>query len=118
VSDLFLRVKIEGLARAEGLSCRLFAVPDGLLQALAGGEGGPSVVIVDLGAAGDAGFALLEALAGREPAPPTLAFFSHVDTEARHRALAAGATRVVPRSALVARFGVLVRELGAPAGGG
>jgi hypothetical protein len=57
------------------------------------------------------------ALARRDIAPPTLAFFSHVDDEARRRAVAAGVTRVVPRSALVARFAALVGELITPAPG-
>jgi len=116
MTDLFLRVKLEAMARGEGHACEVFATPQALLGALEGG-GGPAVVLVDLGAPQDAGFELLEALARRDVAPPTLGFFSHVDDEARRRALAAGATRVVPRSALVARFGALVAEMCAPAPG-
>ena len=115
VPDLFLRVKIESLARAEGSAVRAFASPQALLDQLAAGDQPlPSLVLVDLGAPRDAGFALIEGLSALAGAPPTLAFFSHVDDRARQRAIAAGATRVVPRSALVARFTALVRELGAP----
>ena len=53
---------------------------------------------------------LLERLSGVPDPPPTLAFFSHVDDAARKRAIGLGATRVVPRSALVARFATLVTE--------
>ena len=114
MTDLFLRVKLEAMARGEGHACQVFATPQALLGALDRGDG-PTLVLVDLGTPQDAGFELLEALARRDMAPPTLGFFSHVDDEARRRAVAAGATRVVPRSALVARFGALVGELAAPA---
>lgn len=111
--DLFLRVKIEAMARTGGIAFVAFATPANLLARLASTmtEAGPRVVLVDLGAREDAGFVLLEALAGRPDAPPTLAFFSHVDDAARRRAVALGATRVVPRSALVARFSALLDEV-------
>ncbi len=118
VSDVFLRVKVEALARSAGRACRVFAGPAPLVAALDAGETTP-LVLVDLGAREDAGFRLLEALAGRGgAAPPTLAFYSHVDDAARRRALAAGVTRIVPRSAFVARFAALVDEVsaGKPAG--
>lgn len=118
ISDLFLRVKIEGMARTEDRPCRVFTRSAMLVDALGTGDA-PPLVLVDLGAHNDEGFLLLEALARLDtPGPPTLAFYSHVDDAARQRALAAGVTRIVPRSALVARFGALVREVsaGTPAG--
>lgn len=115
VSDLFLRVKIEAMARTGGFAFVAFATPAELIARLASTtpEVAPGVVLVDLGARDDAGFALLEALAGRPDAPPTLAFFSHVDIASRRRAADLGATRIVPRSALVARFAELVGEVAA-----
>jgi DNA-binding NarL/FixJ family response regulator len=113
VSDIFLRVKIEALARTEGRGCRVFATAATLVAALDAGAS-PPIILVDLGARDEAGFVLLAALAGRSaPAPPTLAYYSHVDEAARQRALAIGVNRIVPRSALVARFGALVREVSA-----
>ena len=109
VPDLFLRVKIEAMSRAAGRSLVAFPTPAALLDALATAGGARhALVLVDLGAPGDAAFVLLAGLATREDAPPSLAFFSHVDDAAKRRAVAAGATRVVPRSALVARFDDLV----------
>ena len=116
VSDLFLRVKLEALARSAGLPCRAFPQAADLVRALdAPGAAPPALVLVDLGANADAGFALLEAFGARPAPPPTLAYFSHVDEAAKRRAQALGATRIVPRSALVMRFADLVREVSAPA---
>lgn len=105
------------MTRAGGRALVAFPTPAALLDALAAaGAARPALVLVDLGAPGDAAFALLGGLAAHADAPPSLAFFSHVDDEAKRRAVAAGATRVVPRSALVARFDALVAEVGsAPA---
>ncbi len=116
--DLFLRVKIEAMTRREGRLITAFATPEALLERLdatAAGGTVPALVLVDLGAPQDAGFVLLEGLAARAGAPPTLAFFSHVDDAARRRAIELGATKVVPRSALVARFSALLDEVTAPA---
>jgi hypothetical protein len=50
-------------------------------------------IVADLTHDADARIAALTS-----PRPPTLAFFSHVETEVRRRALAAGIELVVPRS--------------------
>ena len=54
--------------------------------------------------------AAVAALSARADAPPTLGFHSHVDVGIRERALAAGCSRVVPRSALMQRFAALIAE--------
>jgi DNA-binding NarL/FixJ family response regulator len=92
-----------------------FAAAAPLLERLAavGPGGAPGLLLVDLGARDDQGFVLLERLSSVPAPPPTLAFFSHVDDAARRRAIGLGATKVVPRSALVARFATLVRETAA-----
>jgi DNA-binding NarL/FixJ family response regulator len=116
VSDLFLRVKLEALARSANRACRAFSQAADLVRALdEPGGAPPALVLVDLGANADAGFALLEAFGARSAAPPTLAYFSHVDEAAKRRAQALGATRIVPRSALVLRFDDLVNEVTAAA---
>ena len=109
ISDLFLRVRIEGLARGAAIVLRNFTEPAALLAALATGAA-PRLVVLDLHARDDAAFTLLAALAARADAPPTLGFHSHVDEAIRERALAAGCTRVVPRSAIMNRFAALVAE--------
>jgi CheY-like chemotaxis protein len=118
VGDLFLRARVEGLARGAGVATRFFAAPEALVQELAATAAPPSLVIVDLSDREQRGFAVLEGLSARGKArtPPVLAFYSHVETATRERAIALGASRVVPRSAFVARFASLVEELTAQAG--
>ncbi len=119
VPDLFLRVRLEALARGAGVVLRNFTDPVALVAALPAdlaspaSTTGPRLVLLDLHARDDAAFTLLAALAGLYDAPPTLGFHSHVDTPIRDRALAAGCVRVVPRSAMMNRFGALVAEVSA-----
>jgi len=108
VPDLMLRTRLAGQARAAGTGWRAFSDARALVTAL--DEGPPRLVLLDLHAPQDAAFTLLAALATRTPRPRTLGFFSHVDVATRERALAAGCDRVVPRSALVNRFAVLVAD--------
>jgi len=54
---------------------------------------GADAIIADLTVDADTRIAALA-----QPRPPTLAFYSHVETEVRSRALAAGLELVVPRS--------------------
>jgi hypothetical protein len=56
---------------------------------------GADAIVADLTVDADTRIAALA-----PPRPPTLAFFSHVETEVRSRALAAGLELVVPRSRL------------------
>jgi DNA-binding NarL/FixJ family response regulator len=118
VGDLFLRARVEGLAREAGVGSRFFSTPDALVRELDATAAPPSLVIVDLGDREGRGFALLETFAARRhdgastrTAPPVLAFYSHVEAATKARALALGATRVVPRSAFVTRFASLVKEI-------
>jgi DNA-binding NarL/FixJ family response regulator len=111
VEDLFFRAKVEGLARPFGHAVEFHKTPHALVEALGVASARPAVVLVELGTRPEAGLALLASLAALPGAPPTLAFYSHVEDELRRQALAAGATKVVPRSAFVKRFGDLVEEL-------
>jgi DNA-binding NarL/FixJ family response regulator len=118
VGDLFLRARVEGLARGVGRPVRFFPRAEDLRAALeAAAPDAPAAVVLDLGAA--EGFRYLEGRATRAAGaadPPTLGFYSHVEEETRRRALALGATRVVPRSAFVQRFAALLEELGGAGG--
>ncbi len=118
VSDLFLRVRLEGLARVAGTALRNFTDPAALaaaLSAISDAATRPRLVLLDLHARDDAAFTLLAVLSTRDAAPPTLGFHSHVDVAIRERALAAGCTRIVPRSAVMNRFAALVEEASASA---
>jgi len=112
VSDLFLRTKVEALARGAGVSVRFFSSPDELVGALDQARlatAMPALVLADLSDPGGRGLLLLERLA-RVTSPPTLGFYSHVEDHVRQRALDLGVTRVVPRSAFVLRFADLVKQ--------
>jgi len=112
VSDLFLRTKVEALARGAGVSVRFFSSPDELVGALDQARlatAMPALVLTDLSDPGGRGLLLLERLA-RVTSPPTLGFYSHVEDHVRQRALDLGVTRVVPRSAFVLRFADLVKQ--------
>jgi DNA-binding NarL/FixJ family response regulator len=112
VPDLFLKTKVEALARGAGVSVRFFGTPDELVGALAEARlasTAPRLVIADLSDPGGRGLLLLERLS-RVSSPPTLGFYSHVEDHVRQRALDLGVTRVVPRSAFVLRFADLVKQ--------
>lgn len=117
VTDLFFGTRIAETARGLGIEARATR-PERALEtarALA-----PALAIVDLTAAGDPA-AAIAALRG-DPATaalPVVAFYPHVATALRDRAVAAGATQVMPRSAFNARLAALLREgpVGAPGAG-
>ena len=71
------------------------------------------VLIVDLGAAGFDGVAIVEALsaAGALEGTRTLGVYSHVDAGTRRRAEAAGFDLVVPRSRMAREGAALVKQL-------
>ena len=113
VSDLFLRAKVEALTDRAEMDVRFFGTPEELGSALTAAAldgSSPALLLVDLADGEGRGMTLLERLS-HGTAPPTLAFYSHVEDAVRRRALELGATKVVPRSAFVLRFGDLVREL-------
>ncbi len=76
-----------------------------------GVEEGPALVLLATHRTRLPWEALLSELSGLAEHPPVLAFGSHVDTQARDRARAAGATRWVPNSVLAAQLPELIREL-------
>ncbi len=72
---------------------------------------GADVLIVDLTADVSARLAVVRDLLDRDV--KTLAFYSHVESEVRTRALAAGFDQVVPRSRMAREGALLVERLSA-----
>lgn len=66
------------------------------------------LVVVDLEAGGEA-LSLIQA--ARAAAKPVLAFGPHTDADLRLQAIAAGATRVVPKSKLTTAFAELIAAM-------
>jgi CheY-like chemotaxis protein len=117
VTDLFFGTRIAETARGLGIEVRACG-PERALETARATE--PALAIVDLTAAGDPA-AAIAALRG-DPvtaAVPVVAFYPHVETALRDRAVAAGATQVMPRSAFNARLAALLRvgPVGAPGAG-
>lgn len=96
VEELMLASRVEGTLRAAGHEVRLGSGNAEL------GEGF-DLIVCDLDCV-DA-----EALAGRSE--PVIAFYSHVDTDARDRGQAAGFDLVIPRSRMSRELPKLVERL-------
>lgn len=105
VPDLFFRAKIQTTAKQVGADVRF--VPLGAFAARAV-ELGASLAIVDLNAPGDPCAAVAELRRGA-PGVRIVAFLSHVQKELAERARAAGADRVLARSAFSDGLGELLR---------
>ncbi|HLL74423.1 MAG TPA: hypothetical protein VK421_04100 [Pyrinomonadaceae bacterium] len=109
VDDIFFAAKIRGTADALGVAYE--PARDAAAAAESARSNPPSVVVADLHATRCDPFALAESFK-RDPAlvnVPLVGFFSHVQTELRERALAAGFDRVVPRSAFVQQLPQILR---------
>jgi len=106
--DLLLGSNVLGMLRAAGHEAELSG----------GAEvhpNGAAVLIVDLGAAGFDGVALVERLrgAGELEETSTLGVYSHVDVDTKRRAEAAAFDLVVPRSRMAREGAALVERLAA-----
>ncbi|MBA3421161.1 MAG: hypothetical protein H0U12_04605 [Thermoleophilaceae bacterium] len=112
--DLLFGSKVEGGLGAAGHSVERFESDEAARAAVAGGV---DVLVVDLGAEGVDGPALVESLhgSGELRGAATLGFYPHVEVETRRRAEAAGFDLVVPRSRMAREMGVLVERLAAAA---
>ena len=93
--DLFFGSKIEETLTSAGHDVTVLARPEALPD-------GTELVIVDL-----------DRVETLEPSPtvPVLAFYSHVDVEARQRGERAGFDLVVPRSRMAREMPALVERL-------
>ena len=101
VEDIIFTSKIRAAAEAHGVEYD--SARDVETAAAKARSSRPSLVIADLHGQRCDPFALAEAFKADPElrAVPLLGFFSHVQTELRDRALAAGFDRVLPRSLFV-----------------
>lgn len=103
VDDLFFRAKIEATATAVGVRVA-FARTAQELTAWFDGDDLPTLVLVDLALADHEAARAIRTLKDRPGPPAVVAFGPHQDVDAFAAARAAGADRVLARSALVARL--------------
>lgn len=109
-TDLFFSEKIAAASRAAGVALVSLA-PAAALERCA--EAPTALVLIDLHASGDPlGAARALRADARTASVPLVGFYSHVQTELRDAALAAGIDLVLPRSAFVARLAGLLRGEG------
>ncbi|MDQ7030692.1 MAG: response regulator [Ardenticatenia bacterium] len=108
VADLFFSVRIETALSKRGYEVVVVDTVEGLFRVP---QDRPALVIVDIGDMGLDWEKAIRAVRRTWPSVPVLAFGSHVDVDARNRALAAGATRVVARSRFVQALPKLVAQL-------
>jgi CheY-like chemotaxis protein len=110
VADLFFAAKVRGAAQAAGANALTVHTPEHLLEEIR--DQRPNLVLIDLDARGADGSGLIRQLKS-DPATATLrviAFASHVQTDAIRSAQAAGADRVLARSAFVRELPTLIQE--------
>ena len=113
--DLFFSVKIRDTLRHHGMEVTIVRTLPAFMQRLAvTGEEKPALVIVDTATTGvDWEAAIRQA---RKHGFPVLTFGSHMDLEARAKALQAGAQRVVANSKFTSDMpGLVQRILSEPA---
>jgi len=113
--DLFFSVKIRDTLRHHGMEVTIVRTLPAFMQRLVvTGEEKPALVIVDTATTGvDWEAAIRQA---RKHNFPVLAFGSHMDLEARAKALQAGAQRVVANSKFTSDMpGLVQRMLSEPA---
>ncbi len=108
VADLFFSVRIETALSKRGYDVIVVDTVERLLEEP---PGTPALVIVDIGDMGLNWEEAIQAVRRTWSDVPVLAFGSHVDLEARNKALTAGATRVVSRSRFVQALPQLVTQL-------
>jgi len=112
-ADLLFGSQVQGSLSAAGHEVRLVSDEDALRGALSAGAT-PALLLVDVVQEDLEGSAVLERLRADgelDGAVKTLAYYSHVDVEARRRAEQAGFDLVVPRSRLAREAAELVRAV-------
>jgi hypothetical protein len=101
IPDLLFGSNVLGALRASGHEVQLASAPDG--------AAGLDLLIVDLTADAEQRIEQVRALGLQRP--PTLAFYSHVESEVRRHAEGAGFDLVVPRSRMAREGPALVAQL-------
>jgi hypothetical protein len=112
VPDLLFGSNVVGGLSAAGHDPVLVGDPAEIAAALTPG----AVLVVDLTAEAPERIAAVGPLLNGSSAPPSLAFFSHVEADVRDAARAAGFDLVVPRSRMARAMGELVDGLAGSAG--
>lgn len=107
IPDLLFGSNVVGALGAAGHETALASDADALVRQLPGAE----LLIVDLTADADQRIEQVRSAGTLEV--PTLAFYSHVETDVRERAEAAGFDLVVPRSRMAREGAALVERLSA-----
>jgi DNA-binding NarL/FixJ family response regulator len=112
IPDLLFGSRVQADLLANDHEVELVAKQEAVSAALSGAD----VVIVDLTDEPSRRAELVESLSadGSLDGIRTLAFYSHVDAEARHRAERAGFDLVVPRSRMAREGGALIAGLAPP----
>jgi DNA-binding NarL/FixJ family response regulator len=115
LDDLFFRTRIEATASAAGVRVVVSGTVADLLERMRESWG---AVLVDLGGGmpgdgpeGGSAIAAIQALKRLPDPPRVVAWGSHVDAKGFEAARAAGADRVLPRSAFTRRLPEILREL-------
>ncbi len=99
VSDMIFATRITGTAAKVGAKCKIVKDPGALHDALESDE--PGTVLVDMNCDGISPEEAIRTVKSQCPNARVVAFFSHVQTELREQAKAAGADDVWPRSVFV-----------------
>jgi hypothetical protein len=109
IPDLLFGSRVQAALLADDHTVELIGDADAVRDALTGA----TVLVVDLTDAELRGAGLLETLSadGSLDGIRTLAFYSHVDVDARHRAEHAGFDLIVPRSRMAREGAELVSRL-------
>ena len=92
-----------------GAKCKIVKDTGTLQDALESGK--PRIVLVDLHCDGISPEEAIRTVKSHCQNARVVAFFSHVQTELKERAIAAGADDVWPRSVFVQRLGQLLEEV-------
>ena len=108
IPDLLFGSNVVGALSAAGHEVQLVSGPTG------SAVGEADVLVVDLTSDVSTRIAQTAGLAREAGGPRTLAFYSHVETEVREQAQAAGFDLVIPRSRMAREGAALVTRLAGP----
>jgi CheY-like chemotaxis protein len=107
LDDLFFTVKIADAAKRAGLAAAFVNTEAAILARL---RQEAAVVVIDLHCAAVDAIGLTKRIKEDFPATTVIGFVSHVQTEVRQKALAAGCDKVLARSAMAAQLPQLLSD--------
>ena len=109
VSDLIFATRITGTAEKVGAQCKVVSDRNALQDALESEN--PGTVFVDMNCDGISPEEAIRAVKSQCTNARVVAFFSHVQTELKEQAKAAGADDAWPRSVFVQRLPQLLEDV-------